>query len=269
MARPVDVILLRGLVRESEHWGEFLAQLREALPSAHPHVVDLPGNGRRHREPSPLTVGAMVEAARADLADRLPAGARPLLVAVSLGGMVAMEWARLHGAELSGVVLANSSLARLSPPWQRIRANVWPSVFRAAATRDVGQRERRILGVVSNRSEVHELEGARWEAIARERPVSRANALRQILAAARFRGPAGPLPIPALVLVGEGDRLVAPDCSRRLAMHLGVELRAHPTAGHDLSLDAGPWMAAEVAAFAARLGLVDGVTATATTTASA
>jgi pimeloyl-ACP methyl ester carboxylesterase len=255
MAPPVDVVLIRGLVREAEHWGEFIEALRAALPSVRPHVVDLPGNGRRHREPSPLTVSAMVDAARADLAPRLPSGARPILVAVSLGGMVAMEWARRHGDELAGVVLANSSLARLSPPWQRIRAAVWPSVFRAAATRDVGQRERRILGLVSNRAEVHDVEGARWEAIARERPVSGQNALRQIVAAARFRGPAGPLPVPALVLVGDGDRLVSPACSRALAAHLGVELRAHPTAGHDLSLDAGPWFAAEVAAFAARLGL--------------
>jgi pimeloyl-ACP methyl ester carboxylesterase len=64
--------------------------------------------------------------------------------------------------------------------------------------------------------------------------------------------------VPALVLVGDGDRLVSPGCSRALASHLGVELRVHPTAGHDLSLDAGPWFAAEVARFAAQLGLVDG-----------
>jgi pimeloyl-ACP methyl ester carboxylesterase len=250
----VDVVLLRGLVRESEHWGAFVDDLRAAHPSLQPHVVDLPGNGRRHREPSPLTVAEMVDAARADLA--LPSGSRPLLVAVSLGGMVAMEWARRFPDELAGVVLANSSLARLNPPWERIRLRVWPDVLRALGLRDVAARERHILSIVSNRVEVHGREGERWAEIARLRPVSRRNAVRQLVAAARFRGPDGPLRVPALVLVGDGDRLVSPACSRALAAHLGVELRAHPSAGHDLSLDAGPWMATQVADFAARLGLV-------------
>jgi hypothetical protein len=49
-----------------------------------------------------------------------------------------------------------------------------------------------------------------------------------------------------LVLAGAGDTLVDPRCSSELAAHWGTELRMHPTAGHDLPLDDGAWVAHEV-----------------------
>jgi len=52
-----------------------------------------------------------------------------------------------------------------------------------------------------------------------------------------------------LLLAGVGDELVDPVCSRRLAEQWGVELRLHPSAGHDLPLDAADWVIAQVAAW--------------------
>jgi hypothetical protein len=48
------------------------------------------------------------------------------------------------------------------------------------------------------------------------------------------------------VLAGEHDRLVAVQCSKAVAKRWGVALQLHPSAGHDLTLDDGRWVAAAV-----------------------
>ena len=63
-------LLLRGLTREAGHWGEFPRRLGERLPEARVVALDLPGNGRLFRQPSPLRVEAMAEACRTELAAR-------------------------------------------------------------------------------------------------------------------------------------------------------------------------------------------------------
>ena len=84
-------ILLRGLVREQAHWEGFAERLASALGDGHRVLaLDLPGNGVLHRRRSPTRVADMVEAARDQLATLQVAG--PVrLVALSLGGMVAMD----------------------------------------------------------------------------------------------------------------------------------------------------------------------------------
>ena len=72
------------------------------------------------------------------------------------------------------------------------------------------------------------------------------NALRQLLAAARYSAPEAPPPVPVLLLASARDQLVSPNCSRTLARRWGVPLAMHPSAGHDLPLDDGPWVAAEI-----------------------
>jgi len=83
--------------------------------------------------------------------------------------------------------------------------------------------------------------------------VSASNAMRQLLAAARFRAPEVAPPAPLLVLCSRGDRLVDPQCSIRLAAAWNARLAVHPTAGHDLPLDDGPWVAARVREWTADL----------------
>jgi pimeloyl-ACP methyl ester carboxylesterase len=87
-----------------------------------------------------------------------------------------------------------------------------------------------------------------WQSWARECPVSRRNALRQLLAAARFSAADKPA-VPLLVLAGAADGMVSPRCSQRLAQAWGASFALHPTAGHDLPLDDADWVAREVAAW--------------------
>jgi pimeloyl-ACP methyl ester carboxylesterase len=81
-----------------------------------------------------------------------------------------------------------------------------------------------------------------WQQWAIEAPVSRINALRQLWAASRFRIMQQP-DCPVLVVSSLADQLVSPQCSRALAKALNASLVTYTDAGHDLPLEAGPWLA--------------------------
>ncbi len=238
-------VLLRGLSREARHWGDFPTTFRAILGEAAGEVLtpDLPGNGCRHQETSPLSVEAMMEACRRDLREQGRAPPYHLL-ALSLGGMVALAWARRHPEECRALVLVSTSLRPHNPFHHRLRPRAWPVLLKLLLATDVA-REGAILELTSADPEARRQVLPAWRAYARECPVSHRNTLRQLLAAARFSMPDKP-PRPLLILAGGGDRMVDPRCSETLARAWGVDFALHPTAGHDLPLDAGAWVAGEV-----------------------
>jgi pimeloyl-ACP methyl ester carboxylesterase len=89
---------------------------------------------------------------------------------------------------------------------------------------------------------------AAWCAIRRARPVGVANALRQLVAAARFQAPLA-APVPTLLLTSAGDRLADPRCSADIARRWACPLVVHSEAGHDLPLDDPAWVVQEVKAW--------------------
>jgi pimeloyl-ACP methyl ester carboxylesterase len=76
--------------------------------------------------------------------------------------------------------------------------------------------------------------------------VSARNARHQLLAAMRYRAPGNGLASPVLILVSGQDALVDASCSRQLAQRWNAAISEHPTAGHDLPLDDGPWVVRKV-----------------------
>ena len=244
-------VLLRGLAREQRHWGDFADRLRSQTGATRIVALDLPGNGSRHAEASPMQVETMVDSARAELRERgLAAPYR--LVALSLGAMVAIEWAARHPGELCSAVLVNTSARPFARWHERLRPRAAGALVAAALTGDVEARERAVLRLTSahpgRRVDALLADWSRWQ---RERPVARASILRQLVAAARYRAPVSAPRVPVLVLASAADRLVDPVCSRRLAEAWRVELRIHPSAGHDLPLDDGAWIVAQIAGWLA------------------
>ena len=239
-------ILLRGLTRESRHWGDFPALLGKAIPAAEIVSLDLPGNGRANGVPSPTSIPAMAEHCRRALA----AGAIPPpyhLLAMSLGAMVSVAWAASHPEELAGCVLINTSLRPFSPFYRRLRPRSYGTLLGLALPgRGVRRREEAIFDLTSTLAGRRERIVDDWVAWRREHPVSCANAWRQFWAASRYRAPAGRPAVPLLILAGGGDALVDPDCSRRLARAWRTDFAEHPGAGHDLPLDDGAWVAGQV-----------------------
>ena len=240
-------ILLRGLTRETRHWGDFPARLQNA--GAPVLTLDLPGNGRLCHEPSPMRVEAMAEHARGQL-QALGVAPPYRVLAMSLGAMVVVAWADAHPHEIEAGVLINTSLRPFSPFTQRLRPAHYATLLRLVFTRaDARRWEEAILRMTTR----HAPEGAArerllddWVAWRRECPVSGANTLRQLLAAARYRAPRAKPPVPLLVLTSTCDELVDTRCSERLAATWLCDIEHHPTAGHDLPLDDTPWVLAQL-----------------------
>jgi pimeloyl-ACP methyl ester carboxylesterase len=244
---PPTWILLRGLTRESGHWGAFPALLRAQMPEARVLAIDLPGCGRLHEAASPMRIEAIVAHCRAQLA---ALGVAPPyhLLALSLGGMVAVEWAQRHGDELAACVLINTSMRPFSPWFHRLRPANYGTLLGLAWPGHTGRsREQAVLRLTSSKQQDHAAVVDEWVRLREAHPVAPANALRQLVAAARYRAPARPPAVPLLVLNGCGDTLVDPRCSQRLAGQWHTDFAQHPQAGHDLPLDDGPWLAAQVA----------------------
>lgn len=238
-------VFLRGLARERTHWGDFPDLFRAALPGATLHLPDLPGNGTRHRETSPCSVPAMVQDCRAGL-HALGIHTPVRVLALSLGGMVAAEWARQAPHELAGMVLINTSLRPFSPVHHRLRPHNWLRLLRLlAATHSLEAREQAVWQMTSRRP-VDPRVLSEWIEAAQRHPVRARNVLRQLMAAARYRAPVLAQAVPALLLAGQGDDLVDPRCSAALAQAWQLPLRQHPWAGHDLPLDDPAWVAGQV-----------------------
>lgn len=240
-------ILLRGLARESRHWGAFPGHFGAVVGAERVVALDLPGNGELNDQPSPTRVEAMADWVAAELARRaLNPPVRVL--ALSLGAMVAAAWACRAPAQIEAMVLINTSMRPFNPVWQRLRPGAWGPVLRMlAAGGDPARLERAVLGLTSNDRQAAAAAYPQWCEIARTRPVSMANTVRQLWAAARFEAPRERPPVPCLVLVSAHDRMVDPRCSQQLAEAWGAGLMTHPQAGHDLPLDDGDWVARSVA----------------------
>ena len=234
-------ILLRGLTREARHWGPLPALLRAATATDSVLPLDLPGNGVFARLRAPLDVADMVGFARLAALQSGVAGPYRIL-AMSLGGMVATAWAQRHPRDIERIVLINTSMRPFSRATERLRPEAWADLLRIASRwGDAARAEALIHRLTCNNRQSIADDLAAWRAIRESAPVSRANALRQLFAAAQFSAGRMPPARPVLILSSQDDRLVNPDCSTQLAAAWHATHRRHPWAGHDLPHDDPAW----------------------------
>jgi pimeloyl-ACP methyl ester carboxylesterase len=231
-------ILIRGLAHESGHWGEFPRTLENAL-GARVCPVDLPGTGEFRDVIGPASLNAIAAFVR----HQIHALTRPPyhVLAISFGGMVALELMRAHPDEIAGAVLMNTSVARLSRVYNRLRWQAWAPFLRAFTLPTPRERERVIADLVINDPDQRARALNDWIRLATERPVSYRTVLNQLWAATRA-GPLKPNVGRGLILSGLGDRLVDPSCSTALAGASGWPIKRHPWAGHDLAWDDAAWV---------------------------
>lgn len=236
---PTTWVLLRGLSREQRHWHDTPTGLAEQL-GAKVMTVDLPGFGTERDRTSPSSVSAITD----DVRDRVDSSEPIGLVGMSLGGMVVLDWASRFPHDIARAVTVNTS-SGVSPAWRRFR----PGGLRTIMSRPFSTRvrERASIRVTSNRP-LHEINHVldmhtEW---AEESPPTSASLAAQMRAASTFQLPAH-VDVPLLVLASGGDRLVDWRCSAVIADRLGAPLYLHPDGGHDLTLDASPWVIDQIA----------------------
>ncbi|MBN3851279.1 alpha/beta fold hydrolase, partial [Paraburkholderia sp. Ac-20342] len=136
-------ILLRGLTRETRHWGHLPDALREHLSQTASHssgealrdaacprllLLDLPGNGEFADRRAPATVAGMVAFVRQAALQTGAPGPYSVL-AMSLGGMVATDWAQRYPEDIERLVLINTSMRPFSRPHERLRPSAWPGLL--------------------------------------------------------------------------------------------------------------------------------------------
>ncbi len=239
-------MLLRGLTRDSRHWGAFPGQLRTALPGDVVVTIDLPGNGILNHLDSPVEVAAMTAHCRAEL-QRRGVAAPVRLLAMSLGAMAAIDWATRYPEDIECAALINTSLRGLSPFYRRLRVANYAVLLKLVLLRAGPQQwERTILRLTTRHPPMPNQLLADWTRWRIEHPVSSRNALRQLIAAARFPAPPQAPRCPVLLMASTQDGLVDPSCSQTLAAQWHCAIAWHPSAGHDIPLDDSAWVASEV-----------------------
>jgi len=249
----MNLLLLRGLIRDQRCWGDFPEKLTSHAPHIKIHFLDLPGIGTENGRDSPGSIAAI----RVDLAKRfhekiaqgkLPKGPWTLF-GISMGGMIALDWVNAEPDLFNKLIVVNSSSACIASVHERFNPRILPQIFRALLDMKPETSEKIILQISSNRflnqdPKIHEFleHQIKWR---KERPITRLTFIRQILAASAYRLPPNRPKPKTMIFSSQGDRLVSPKCSQRLAERLAVHRITHPWAGHDLPLDDPEWLARE------------------------
>ncbi len=236
-------IFLRGLGRHSVHWGSFVLQFQNQFPDDEIELLDLRGNGQLAHSPSFLHISDNVRDLRAR-SQLLHNGQPVYLMAISMGAMVAIEWANLFPADIAGVVCINSSDKGTSAFYERLRPANYQAFFKLLTTRPTPLAiERRILQITTN----HLQNIDNWAQKFAEHPLTtKSNWIRQILAASSYHFPEHKPRTEILLLGSVRDRLVSSHCTQNIAKQWAMNPHLHVSAGHDLPLEDGEWVCQEV-----------------------
>lgn len=235
-------ILIRGLTRSQFHWKNFGEQMQEKLGLESVQTVELSGNGTLFYKDTPLDLKEVISQLRAQVK---ASTSRPLgLLGISLGGMLATQWAQLHPNEVSHMVLINSS-SRLSPFYQRLRVQNYLAILQHLAFSGPEKIEEFILTATSNDKQMWAPHLMANIEFMKNHPIKYKNFARQLKLASKIDFTKLPRP-ETLLLASKSDRLVNYKCSEKIAETWTCRIAYHETAGHDLTLDAPDWVIAQI-----------------------
>ena len=238
----MNIVLIRGLVREKYHWGSFVGELQKSFPNANIVTPEIPGVGEFVDQVSPNTLEEMVNFMRDKVLHKIT-GEDNYLIAMSLGGMMARQWVEKFPNDFKQVTLVNTSFRGINPLFDRIKPISIYNFIKIFMTPGIEAREEAIVKMVSNNSVNHEVIIKDWIEIQKKRPVKRQSFINQIKGALKFKPQLDwPIHLPLMILCGKKDRLCNYKSSVELNKKWGGKLFIHPEAGHDLPIDASPWM---------------------------
>lgn len=242
-----NIILLRGLVRESRHWGDFPQKLQEALPEYNIHTPEIQGVGKYNQTISPDNLSDMIDFMREQVKEYL--GKETIIIAISLGGMITKQWSEKYPKDFGKMILINTSFKGVNSLFHRLKPNAIMKFFDIFLTGNLAMRERKILELVSNVTEKIDQAHPAWIKIQEEAPVHRKSFINQIKAALKFNPSEIKPTIPLLLIASRADRLCDYNCTLKLHQLWGGTLKLHQTAGHDIPLDDPKWLIQKIKGF--------------------
>jgi 3-oxoadipate enol-lactonase len=212
---PETIVLINGLADDLESWGFQVPDFAEA--GYRVLRFDNRGVGETTMPPGPYTSRMMADDAKA-LVDSLEIS-RFHLMGVSMGGMIAQEYALAYSGDLRSLALANTYAApgpfcsRMFALWQ----DMAPVMGLTTVMRDVTLWAFTVPFFEERREELAEFEEA-MSALPQpvEAYLAQLNVIRMHDATDRI----GQISLPTLVITGEEDILIPVELSRRL--HLAI-----------------------------------------------
>ncbi|XGC79658.1 alpha/beta fold hydrolase [Bdellovibrio bacteriovorus] len=237
---PKNWLLLRGLARGVGHWGTFAEAIKKRFPEDRFEFIDLPGNGARHEEVSPTSIGDYVKDLRSRC-EYVKNNQKFNVLAVSLGAMITVEWMREFPHEINKAYLVCTSSSGFSPFYQRFQPVNLIKSLRLLTSNQALIWENTILNMIVNSADRREAEMLGMVAYSEQYPVKMQNILRQLTAASQFRFPKE-APGDVRLIGSHGDRLVSPHCTLKIAHAWELKPQMHPWAGHDIPVDDPQWL---------------------------
>ncbi len=240
----VTFYLLRGIGRESGHWGTHVPEaIRANMPNARFVMMDLPGAGKYHNQSALPTIEKMADFLREQYHPQNDSLSKRVIVATSLAGNVALEWVSTYPTDFHGAVLISSSLKGVCKGKERVKPEAKKDFVNIFLMDDIAEREKAFLSINSNLNEEKDSLLTSWVALQQQHPVSKGTLLKQTLAGMVYK-PDPTKPISQVLVVGsEADKIVATSCLENVAESLDSELYLHPEAGHGLPIDVPDWLA--------------------------
>ena len=226
--RPV--VLLHAFPLDRRMWQPQLGPLASA---ARLIAVDLPGFGDSPPSRGPFTIDSAADA----VSDFLDAGGltgRVVLGGLSMGGYIALAFARRHPGRLAGLILADT---RSEPDDAAGRAKRDEMIALAHSAGVSGVIDQMLPKMLAPPARPEVVETVRTVA-AGQSPASVAAALAALRDRPDATAALGAITVPTLILVGEHDAITPPVMAQVLAAKIpGSKLVTIPGAGHLSNLE--------------------------------
>lgn len=236
--KDIHWVLLRGLARETRHWGGFPKLLKNKCAGV--TTIELPGIGTRFKDDPPWKLENYIPGLRLKYL-QIPSETKMAILGISMGGMLAQSWMDQFPQDFSFGVIINSSSSSLSPFYHRVRPRALKFFLDTLMAKDLYSREKGILKFTTNKIVVQRKLIEEHMQFTQEYIPDTKALIKQLWAAKNFQAPKNLTP-QVLFLSSQKDRLTNPLCSQKLAEHFDTDLRTHPDAGHDIPLDDPEWI---------------------------
>lgn len=279
------IVFIQGMLKEQGHWGDFKSIIIDTFPHRECIFLDVPGSGELHFLNSPSSIRKMTLHLinqlekyfnnRSNINANLivEASDKVYLVGLSMGGMIALDWASFAPERVESVIAVNTSISNFSSVFERLQPKAWMIILSVFFS-SLEEREKKIFELSSSLSSkysqhqlpintkklteqtsnidnvkaeevIKEKTVIQWVSLAKKNPISIRSGFNQLLASARFKLKIKP-DVPITLITSVHDQVAATQCSEAIALGWESELIRHSWAGHDLFLDDPVWLSSVI-----------------------